>query len=403
LPISCKIVNMRILHIHDFFAPGNSRLGYDMCRFLAQAGHRIDILAGVGELGPRDGETRDGITFHTYPYGFGLSTLEFVRYALNKNKIMFDELQGKYKFDLLLFNQPLCFYGVTRSKMSKDIPKIYSFISPWAVEWQIENPYKVRWYKKINAIPRNMLENYALEKSDRIMTISKFVYQEIIKYHPNTNHSKISIIPCGVDTSFFTPKDYLREEERRNFGIDKDDKVISTVRRLVQRMGIDNLTLAMQIVLEKIPRALLLIGGEGPLKTKLQILSKKFSYTDRIRFLGYIEDAKLPSLYRASDLVVLPTKELEGFGLVSIESMACGTPVMGTPVGAIPEVVGGFSKQMLFCDITPKAQAEGIIRFFKELNSNEIRKNCREYVVSNFDWNKLIKKIEQLFQEVVKK
>src|SRR5207249_11624167 len=68
-----------------------------------------------------------------------------------------------------------------------------------------------------------------------------------------------------------------------------------------------------------------------------------FPYTTLFRsFLGFIPDETLPSYYHAADVFVLPTRELEGFGLVTVEALACGTPVLGTPVGATPEVLSGL-------------------------------------------------------------
>ena len=132
---------MKILHVHDFFAIGNSRYGYDMCKLLARRGHEVHILAGVGKDGPSDGEIIDGVLFHTYPYGFGLGDISFARWAIRNNKKLFEDVYIKNGIDIIIFNQPLCFYGVTRSKISKIIPKIYNMHSLWGIEWQIANNY----------------------------------------------------------------------------------------------------------------------------------------------------------------------------------------------------------------------------------------------------------------------
>jgi glycosyltransferase involved in cell wall biosynthesis len=390
---------MRILHIHDFFAPGNSRLGYDICRLLVRLGHEVHVLAGVGRLGPEDGEVIEGVEFHTYPYGFGKGTLGFVRYSLSKNKEYFKRLQRRFDFNLLLFNQPLCFYGVIRLDLAKRIPKVYSFISPWAQEWRVENSCmdRANILQMINIYLRNFLEERALRDSQGIMVISRFMRKRLLENHPAIPLGKIHIIPCGVDTEFFSPgqeKDYYK----RLFGLDSSCIVISTLRRLVKRMGVENLILAMKRIAPELGNVVLLIGGDGPLRRELKDLSKGIEAD--IRFLGYVEDRILPSFYRASDLFILPTKQLEGFGLVGIEAMSCETPVMGTPVGAIPEVLGGFSKEMIFEGCAPEDIAEGVIRFFKQMEKEELARKARRYVVENFAWERIIKRVESLFYKV---
>src|SRR5207249_11052699 len=93
-----------------------------------------------------------------------------------------------------------------------------------------------------------------------------------------------------------------------------------------------------------------------------------FPYTTLFRsFLGFIPDETLPSYYHAADVFVLPTRELEGFGLVTVEALACGTPVLGTPVGATPEVLSGLDASLVFRGISAEIMAEDLLRFLETL------------------------------------
>ena len=120
--------------------------------------------------------------------------------------------------------------------------------------------------------------------------------------------------------------------------------------------------------------------------------------TGRIDWLGSLAQEKVLEQYRAADLFVLPTRELEGFGLVAIEAMACGTPAMGTPIGAIPEVLGAVD--MLFKEPTAESIEEGIRRFFTE-NPDEVSWKCWEHVSRHHDWQKEIVRVEELLEKVV--
>jgi phosphatidylinositol alpha-1,6-mannosyltransferase len=118
--------------------------------------------------------------------------------------------------------------------------------------------------------------------------------------------------------------------------VDESKRSILVVSRLDPRKGIDKAIRAFaQLDVED---AELLIGGTGRLEGSLKELASELGVRDRVRFLGFVPDAELPSLYSSVDLFVLPS-EYEGFGIVFLEAMACGTPVLGTDVGGVPTAV----------------------------------------------------------------
>src|SRR5437667_11474023 len=104
-------------------------------------------------------------------------------------------------------------------------------------------------------------------------------------------------------------------------------------------MGLDLLIRAMAILKRDRPEALLLIGGVGSVGQELESFSEALGLREQVRFLGFIPDEALPLYYQAADVFILATRELEGFGLVTVEALAGGTPVLGTAVGAAPEVL----------------------------------------------------------------
>ena len=116
-------------------------------------------------------------------------------------------------------------------------------------------------------------------------------------------------------------------------GLPEDKFILFTVRNLVPRMGLENLISAFEIVQSGRTDLLLIIGGEGPLEPALKEQTRQCGVEEFVRFVGYIPDEDLPSYYQMADLFILPTIELEGFGLVTVEALASGLPVLGTPVG----------------------------------------------------------------------
>ena len=382
---------MRILHVHDFYAPGNSRFAFDMDRLLAARGHEVHVLAAVSELGPADGATVEKVTFHTYPHRPELSSSKRLSYATKMNSERFGALHADRSIDLLVLNQPLCASGIAESPASGSVPKVYWFISPWAAEWKASNPDAHFVSRIFNTTFRNRMEDLALQGSDAVFVESEFIRRELKAHHRKVPDRKVTLIPGAVDLTRFAP-DGTREQNRARFGIGPGP-VALTVRRLVERMGIDLLIRAAA----EVPGLQVVIGGDGPLRAELEGLAASLKVP--AKFLGYVRDEDLPALYRSADLFVLPTRALEGFGLVAIEAMACGTPAMGTPVGAIPEVLGPL--KMVFDDSTPQAIAGGIRRFLAERDGS-LGARCRAHVAAHYDWAKVVERVEQVFVEVVR-
>ena len=382
---------MRILHVHDFYAPGNSRFAFDMDRLLVARGHEVHVLAAVGEMGPATGTVTEGVTFKTYPHLPELSAIKKAHYATQHNRIGFGEIHAETPIDLLVLNQPLCAEGIADHPASRNVPKVYWFISPWAAEWKASNPTAHFASRIFNTALRNRMEDLALQGSDAVFVESEFIRRELKAHHRKIPDRKVTLIPGAVDLERFRP-DGSQEQNRARFGIGPGP-VALTVRRLVERMGIDLLIRAAS----EVPGLQVVIGGDGPLRSELEALAASLKVP--AKFLGYVKDEDLPALYRSADLFVLPTRALEGFGLVAIEAMACGTPAMGTPVGAIPEVLGPL--KLLFDDTTPQAIAVGIRRFLAD-RDGLLGARCRAHVASHYDWRRVIERVEAVFLEVVR-
>jgi glycosyltransferase involved in cell wall biosynthesis len=176
-----------------------------------------------------------------------------------------------------------------------------------------------------------------IRRCHHVIVLSEFMKQQVLATHGIPPKS-ITVVPGAADPAmFYPPQD--RSEIRRELKLPENRTVLFTVRNLVPRMGLEHLLEAMTMLGEEQRDLLLLIGGDGQLRSRLEehIFSKGLH--DAVRLLGFVPEDQLAKYYQASDLVVMPTLQLEGFGLVTVEALACGTPVMGTPVGAIPEVL----------------------------------------------------------------
>jgi glycosyltransferase involved in cell wall biosynthesis len=168
-------------------------------------------------------------------------------------------------------------------------------------------------------------------------------------------------------------------------------------------MGIENLIEAFKNSPDLRRNSLLYIGGKGPLENRLKSLVQKYSLEETIRFTGRIPDNDLPICYRAADYFVLPTQELEGCGLVIPEAMACGTPVIGTPAGAIPEIIGAFDPRLL----TKGTSSEDLKSRLEEIIKNRqdyrfTAPKCRKFVEENYSWKKMANNFQKTALKIIK-
>jgi glycosyltransferase involved in cell wall biosynthesis len=109
----------------------------------------------------------------------------------------------------------------------------------------------------------------------------------------------------------------------------------------------------------------------------------------------------LPLCYRAANFSVVPTIALEGFGLIVVESLAAGTPVLGTPVGGIPEILRPFSEDLVFEGCNPEQLATGIIEALSGDRILPSSQACLNYVTENYHWHKIAQQIKLVYQSAL--
>lgn len=176
----------------------------------------------------------------------------------------------------------------------------------------------------------------ALEKSDLVMTVSRHTRSQTLA-QICIAPEKVVVVNNTVRASF-GPGD--REAARHRLGLGTEIAIL-TVARLDARHGYkghDRVVRQLPRLLAKGYDTVYLIAGSGPDHDRLRVLAHSLDVEDRVRFLGKVDDVDLPELYRAADLFALPSTG-EGFGIVFIEAMACGTPAIGLAVGGATDAL----------------------------------------------------------------
>jgi glycosyltransferase involved in cell wall biosynthesis len=168
-------------------------------------------------------------------------------------------------------------------------------------------------------------------------------------------------------------------------------------------MGLENFIDAIDELRKKEPRILAVMAGTGPLAGELAALVARKNLSEHIKLAGFVPDADLPLVYRAADLSVVPSIALEGFGLIVLESLAAGTPVIVTPVGGLPEVVSGLSKDLILEGSSPNQIADGLAMRLGALDKLPSDTACQFYAKDNFDWPVIARKVIGVYEKCLQK
>ncbi len=381
---------------------GAERVVYEQSKQLVDRGHTVHLLTRKLSDHKYNKDEINGVIEWRYNINTRNSFLYLVS-TIRNAKTLFTTLQNQYRYDGILFYQPFSSFGVITSKFSNASRKIYICFSLSFEEFLSRNVRPDNLLRKIvfiaNIFFRRFIEKWALKKSKQIIVLSKFTEMTLWDAY-NIAADRISIVPGGIDLEKFYPvADKVSIRKRLN--VPQGKTILFTVRNMVQRMGLESLITAMKKVSSTAPDIYLVIGGHGPIKDDLIDLTSRFGLEGQIEFAGFIHDDVLPDYYRMADLFILPTKELEGFGLVTLEAMASGVPVVGTPVGGTLEILGKFDSEFIFKDTTPEAMAELIIEKYRIIKQNpdkwiEISKNCRKFVEDNYSWEKNVDALEKI-------
>ena len=188
-------------------------------------------------------------------------------------------------------------------------------------------------YNKTQKYKKEILN--VLSSAKKIITVSKDNYKLLNEIFPDVANKTV-LIPNGYNDEVFFLKQYDKEEILNKLGLYKKyNKIVTYVGKLVEVKGIDILLKAATLYQRN--DVLTLIVGEGILLENLQKMVKKLKLQNVV-FIGNQTQENLRKIYNISDVVIVPSRS-EAFGLVIIEALACGTPVIGSNVGGIPDII----------------------------------------------------------------
>jgi len=384
---------------HDIFG-GITRVMFELGTRMAERGHEVFHLARRVRADQPDREDVDGM--HVVRYDFSNRGLirfhsSEIRNAGRAARAVYDEAP----IDLLHIHQTLPGLGALADR-PRSAAVVYTFHAPWATEWLDSFDFTKPQARGLRHAGSHVIAAYlawqerrCLRRSDAVHVLSQFTRSKAQQLYA-VPEEKLHLVPGGVDLTEFDAS-LPRAEARSRLELPTDRFVVLTVRRLVERMGLENLIETARQMRSDMPDLLLLIVGEGHLRPRLEEQIGERSLHDAVRLVGTVPESDLRLYYRAADVFALPTRELEGFGMATLEAMACGTPVLGTPVGGTVELLRGLDPALLFADTSPGAMAAKILQFARATEWRErLPKACRAYVEERYSWEAVVSRFEQL-------
>jgi glycogen(starch) synthase len=269
-------------------------------------------------------------------------------------------------------------------------PLVVHFHNPWSLEGRAAGidgkRQALRWLQ----------ERAVYGSASRFVVLSQ-ANAQVLEREYRVPKAKIRIIPGAVDLRRFAPT-ATRRAARERLGWPVDRPLVLVTARLVPAKGVDNLIAAMQDVRRAVPDALLVIVGDGPQAGELHAQVRTLGLDDAVLFGGYLTD-DLPLAYRAADLAVVPSVAFESFGLVAAEALACGTPVLVTPLLGLPEVVRDLEPALVLAGFGPEQIADGVRGALTGALPIPSEDACVRYA-QRFAWPSIARRIRDVYAEV---
>ena len=376
------VMDMRIAQVAPYFYPhfgGVESHVFNLSEGLVKDGHDVTVYTSLLK-GTKVDEGYEGILIkRVKPF----KTIYSTPITPKLKKLI---LQGRHDVIHAHFPPPMTSYYASKSSKKSKTP----FILTYHCDLELPKLFG----SVITAIYRTTLGRSTLKNSKKIIVTTRTyaaTSRDLWKFEP-------CVIPNAIDPKVFNPEDKGRRvKERHNL---HDSKIVLYVGRLKFHKGLEYLIESAQHTTKNVKY--LIVGG-GDYEPKLKRLMYARGLDNRIIFAGEVPNKELPEYYAACDVFVLPSiSRLEAFGIVGLEAMASGKPVIISDIPGVREVIEEGVEGLLVEPMNAEDLAEKINIL---LSDAALRKKMGEHgrrkVEEKFTWDKVVRQIEEVYKEVI--
>ena len=390
------------LGYHPDLDGGAWRYATEIAEGLANRGAHVDVVCPHPHETNKGDEIRRGVHLHWFDGGKG----GFFARRKEVNRRAADTLRSITHSADNPFLLTSHHAYLTDAFFSLNAPRVAMFHGPWSHEFLYSKraeqaPFWKRLVLRRVATRLHNLENRTVRRADQVFVVSQHFKKSIKKWH-GPKLPPLAAISGGADFDRFKPMDN-RDANRERLGLKPNDFLFLTLRRLDVRMGLRFLLNAFRQVADEFPNAKLWMAGRGPLTGEIQSQIEEFQLQNQARLLGYVDEAELPSVLGSADCTVMPSLDLEGFGLATVESLGCGTPVIGSSAGANPELLSPLRSNLIFKARDHDSLVEKLREVLRNPTNLPSRGECRSYATRQFSWDRPLNSFESTWRTLATK
>lgn len=386
---------MKILMLSWEYPPksvgGLSNHVYYLAQSLKKAGNEVHIVTcQEGEI-PNE-EQDNGVYVHRVaPYN--LETEDFTKWVMHLNFAMIErtvQLINKLgEFDIIHAHDWLSAYSAKVLKWSCKIPMLCTI---HATEHGRNGGIRTDMQRYISSA-----EWMLTYEAWKVIVCSEYMKSEVCNIF-NTPDDKINVVPNGIDSDSFK-LDFDRDEFRRRYAKD-EEKLVFYVGRHVHEKGVQLLIETAPDILNTVGEVKFVIAGKGPMTEELKEKAKYLGLENRIIFTGYMDDADKVKFYKIADTAVFPSF-YEPFGIVTLEAMAAGCPVVVSDIGGLKEIVEHKINGIKFITGSRDSLKDNIVELLSSDNlRKDITEKAYEALLEKYTWNKVAEETIKVYKKV---
>ena len=314
--------------------------------------------------------------------------ISIIRYILSQVRISIGLIRISRKIDVVfLFLSTPIFPVLVASLLNKKIVTITTGSGSKIAERRLAI-YKYDIIAKFVSNISKVLEKISYTLSDCIVVYSKSI---ISQFGLEKYKNKILIAP-----RHFLDFDKFRIKEKFN----ERTNLVGYIGRLSEEKGVMNFVSAIPLILKEQREIKFFIGGDGLLLNKIKEKQKKSGSYDKVTITGAIPHGEIPDYLNKLKLLVLPSYT-EGLPNIMLEAMACGTPVLATPVGGVPDVIEDEETGFILEDNMPKTISDRITKALKNPKLGDIAKNAEEIIKEGYTYEKAVERYRRVIYEIM--
>ncbi len=361
---------------------GLERYVRELAEGLVAHGRSARILTKqVDPSHPRFERAASGVEIHRYGVPDKSDPLFAVRRGIGPVREVLREARGRPGVIHAQFPVPALPLAL------RGIPFVYTFQAPVWRELLRERQGSYALPERIQPAAVALLrrvEAFVVRRATQIIVLSEFMRGQLGDLDAAAGR-RARLIPGGIDTHRFSLGPRVPDEWATGAS-----PLLFTARRLTPRTGVRELVESLPRVVARHPGLRLAISGSGGEEGAIRAAIAREGLEEKVRLLGRVSDAELIDWYRRADLVVMPTQELEGFGLTTAEALACGTPVLGTPQGATPEILAPLDRRLVSRGPSPADLSAALLDVLGDTALlASVRDRARDHAVT-YSWESVI-------------